>query len=241
MESNLTGNYLVVGANGGVGKVVTASLEQRGCTVTGIDLPDTDLRLPGVVAERVENLWRDYGPFDGLVHSAGLFPAVPALETTELLFDTLLAVNARSALIAAARLAKLCIDEHRTASIVVVSSVAASRPQTGTSAYSASKAALEAIVRGLALETGPFGIRVNAVAPGFIDVGSEINPIPAHYIAALAATAPQKRVATPDDIVPAILWLLSRESHWINGQSLAVDGGSNLGWVDGPNWLGHRV
>jgi nucleoside-diphosphate-sugar epimerase len=69
MESNLTGNYLVVGANGGVGKVVTASLEQRGCTVTGIDLPDTDLRLPGVVAERVETLWRDYGPFDGLVLS----------------------------------------------------------------------------------------------------------------------------------------------------------------------------
>jgi 3-oxoacyl-[acyl-carrier protein] reductase len=237
MEVELSGHYLVVGTNGGVGRAVTAALESDGCAVTGIDLPSINLAESDVLARHIETLWESSGPFDGLVHAAGLYPAVRATDTSEVLFDQLLAVNARSALVASATLAKLSEAAGRALAIVVVSSVAAARPQNGTVAYSASKAALEAIVRGLALELGPSGVRVNAVAPGFIDVASAINPIPRYYIDSLAATAPQKRVGTPADIVPVIVWLLSEGSHWINGQTIAADGGSNLGWVDGPTWL----
>lgn len=239
MHSDLSGKYLVLGSNGGIGSEVVASLKRGGCEVTGMDLPDTDLRQPDALARAIRTLWSREGPFDGLVHAAGLYPAVPAVDTSEKLFDDLLAVNARSALVAVSTLATLCIGAGRGASVVVVSSVAAKRPQYGTIAYSASKAALEAIVRGLALEVGPRGIRVNAVAPGFVDVGSTINPIPHEYIAALTAMAPSKRVGTPADIAPAILWLLSEGAHWVNGQTLAVDGGANLGSIDGPAWVSH--
>jgi 3-oxoacyl-[acyl-carrier protein] reductase len=235
--SDLAGRYLVLGAKGGLGQAITAQLEHEGAEVVGVDLPEVDLRVSGVLAQAVERLWGECGPFRGLVHAAGLYPAAPALDTTERLFDDLLAVNARSALVAGGTMARLSIEAGRPASLVFVSSVAAVRPQNGTVAYSASKAALEAIVRGLALETGPFGVRVNAVAPGFIRVDSTMNPIPEQYIAALAESAPQGRVATPDDIVPSVLWLLSHASNWVNGQTLAVDGGANLGSLHGPNWL----
>lgn len=239
-HDNLTGrnrSFLVMGANGGLGTAVTAALQDEGHRVTGLDRPTVDLTERGVVAQQVETLWNEEGPFDGLVHAAGLFPAAAALETSEELFDQLMAVNARSALIAAATVARLAIAAQRPASIVVVSSGAALRPQLGTVAYAASKAALQAVVRGLALETGPSGIRVNAVAPGFIDVGSNINPVPDEYVSALAASAPQRRVATPEDIVPSIMWLLSDASQWMNGQALTVDGGASLGSIDRPTWL----
>ncbi|MCL3816960.1 SDR family NAD(P)-dependent oxidoreductase [Aeromicrobium wangtongii] len=230
-------SFLVVGSDGGLGTAVTAALRAEGHQVTGLDRPMVDLTERGVVAQHVEALWNAEGPFDGLVHAAGLFPAAVALETSEEMFDRLMAVNARSAMIASATVARLSIADGRPASIVVVSSGAALRPQVGTMAYAASKAALQAIVRGLALETGPSGIRVNAVAPGFFDVGSRINPVPDEYVSALAASAPQRRVATPEDIVPSIMWLLSDASHWMNGQALTVDGGASLGSIDRPTWL----
>jgi 3-oxoacyl-[acyl-carrier protein] reductase len=238
-DSELTGKYLVLGANGGLGAAVVAALRERGCAVVEVDRPEIDLLQAGL-ALQLETVWSAHGPFDGLVHAAGLYPAVPALDTSEELFDKLMTVNARSGLIAAATFARLAIDNGRPLSIVMVSSGAASHAQNGTTAYAASKAALEAIVRGVALETGRHGIRVNAVAPGFIDVGSKLNPVSAEYVAALAAEAPQRRVATPDDIVPAILWLLGGASHWINGRSIAVDGGASLGTMNGPTWLAER-
>ncbi|MGY2066522.1 SDR family NAD(P)-dependent oxidoreductase [Blastococcus sp. SYSU DS0619] len=231
------GRYLVLGADGGIGSRVCEALRGDGHRVTGLDRPAIDLTRRGELAAVMDRLWREQGPFDGLVHSAGLFPAARAVDTSEEMFDEVLAVNARSALVAGASLARLAIASGRTASVVVVSSGAALRPQNGTVAYAASKAALEAVVRGLALETGPSGIRVNAVAPGFVDVHSTLNPVPDHYRAALAASSPQRRLAVPDDIVPSILWLLSPASSWINGQSLGVDGGASLGAPDRPSWL----
>lgn len=230
-------SYLVIGSDGALGAAVTAELRDQRHLVTGMDRSMIDLRERDVVQQQVVALWETAGPFDGLVYAAGLFPAVAATETSEDLFDELMTVNARSALIAAATLTRLCVAEQRPASVVVVSSGAAARPQPGTIAYAASKAALEAIVRGLALEAGPHGIRVNAVAPGFIDVGSTINPIPRDYVDVLAATSPQRRVATTDDIVPSIIWLLSDASQWVNGQSVTVDGGASLGSMQKPSWL----
>jgi 3-oxoacyl-[acyl-carrier protein] reductase len=230
-------SYLVLGSDGGIGSKVCEALRHEGHRVTGLDRPEVDLRDKGVLAGLLAQLWTEHGPFDGMVHSAGLFPAVRAVDTSEELFDEVLAVNARSVLVAAASVARLAIASGRAASIVAISSGAAVRPQDGTVAYAASKAALEAVVRGLALETGPRGIRVNAVAPGFVDVHSALNPVPDRYRSALVAASPRQRLATADDIVPSVLWLLGPGSHWVNGQSLAVDGGASLGPLDRPSWL----
>ncbi|MBB6555617.1 SDR family NAD(P)-dependent oxidoreductase [Nonomuraea rubra] len=201
-----------------------------------------DLAEPGAARAAVTRAWESYGPLDALLHVAGLFPARRALETTEELFDTVMAVNTRSALMAATALADLCVRHRRPATVVLTSTGGALRPRPGTTVYAASKAALEAVTRGLALELGPLGVRVNAVAPGFVDVGSPLNPVPAAYVEAVRAASPAGRVATPADIVPSLLWLCSPDSAWVNGHVLAADGGAGLGSPGMPSWLGeHRT
>ncbi|MFB4288518.1 SDR family NAD(P)-dependent oxidoreductase [Nonomuraea sp. ATR24] len=233
---------LVLGAAGGIGAAACAALSREGARVVAADAPGAgaelaaDLAEPGAAAAVVREAWRSHGPLDALLHVAGLFPARRALESTEELFDRVMAVNTRSALMAATTLAGLCAG--RPAAVVFTSSGGAGRPRPGTTVYAASKAALEAVTRGLALELGPLGVRVNAVAPGFVDVGSALNPVPAAYVEAVAAGSPAGRVAGPGDIVPSLLWLCSGESAWVNGHVLAADGGAGLGSPAAPSWLG---
>jgi 3-oxoacyl-[acyl-carrier protein] reductase len=161
-----------------------------------------------------------------LVHAAGLFPARLALDSDEELFDRVLRVNSGSALAAAVTFSRACRDTGRPGTVVMVSSGAADHARTGTTVYAASKAALNAIVRGLALETAPHRVRVNAVAPGFVDVDSTLNPIPENYRDAVAAANPRGRVATPADIAPTIVWLASDAADWVTGQVVHADGGA---------------
>jgi 3-oxoacyl-[acyl-carrier protein] reductase len=239
--NSLSRNYLVIGSEGGLGKSVTAAMEAANYAYTGLDLPEVDLRANGTLRPTVEAKWLASGPFDGLVFAAGMFPAMLATETSEDQFDELMIVNARSALIAATTIARLAAAEDRPCSIVFISSTAADRARLGTTAYAASKAALQAIVRGIALENTPRGLRINAVAPGFVDGSSPLNAVPEDYIAALSATSLHGRVAVPQDITPAVMWLLSEEAHWVTGQTLVVDGGTSLGSPTAPTWLSQAV
>lgn len=239
--NNMSRNYLVIGSGGGLGRSVIASLEAANFAYSGLDLPEVDLRVSGTLRPAIEDKWLTSGPFDGLVFAAGMFPAMLATETSEDQFDELMVVNARSALIATTTIARMAAAERRPCSIVVISSTAAERARLGTTAYAASKAALQAIVRGVALENAPKGLRINAVAPGFVDGSSPLNEVPEDYIAALRASSPQGRVAVPQDITPAVMWLLSDEAHWVTGQTLVVDGGSSVGSSTAPSWLRQRV
>ncbi|PZG13340.1 SDR family NAD(P)-dependent oxidoreductase [Nonomuraea aridisoli] len=240
---------LVVGACGGIGSAVCAALAEAGDEVVAADSPRStvaadhprhvlaDLAEHGAARAAVREAWQWYGPLDALLHVAGLYPARRALDGDEELFDTVMAVNTRSALMAATALAEMCERHGRGAAVVFTSSGGALRPRPGTTVYAASKAALEAVTRGLALEFAPLGMRVNAVAPGFVDVGSPLNPVPDEYVRAVGAAGPAGRVGTPQDIVPALLWLCSPESAWVNGHVLAADGGAGLGSLTAPSWL----
>ncbi|MQA03179.1 MAG: SDR family oxidoreductase [Streptosporangiales bacterium] len=236
----------MLGAGGGLGSALCAALTEAGAEVVAADAPaaqasdrhlEADLSQRGAAAAVVERAWQTYGPLDVLAHVAGLYPAQPALATTEELFDTVLAVNARSALAATTKLAELCAAAGRAATVVFTSSGAAHRPRPGTVAYSASKAALEAITRGLALELAESNVRVNAVAPGFVDVGSTLNPMPREYVDAVGAAVPMGRVGKAADIVPNLMWLSHPSSSWVTGQVLVVDGGASLGSPSTPSWI----
>ncbi|MFT9474641.1 SDR family NAD(P)-dependent oxidoreductase [Streptomyces sp. Mo3] len=238
--SGVPARTLLLGADGGIGRAVRDRLEALGSSVTGAGRDDIDLARSGVIAPFVRTAWTDAGGFDALVHCAGLYPAHPALDTGEDVFNRLIAVNTRSALLAGAEFARLCAADGHGGAMVFVSSGAARRARPGTTAYAASKAALEAVVRGLALETAPLGVRCNAVAPGFVDVASTLNPVPREYVAAVSAASPQGRVARAVDIAPVITWLLSDEAAWITGQSIPVDGGDSIGSAT-ANWLPHTT
>ncbi|KAA9161603.1 SDR family oxidoreductase [Amycolatopsis acidicola] len=229
-------SVLVLGANGGIGSALTARLAQDGHAVTGADLPGLDLARHGVAAH-IERLWAENGGFDALVHAAGIFPAAPVAESDEEFFDRVMAVNTRSALSAGAQFVRSCRAEKRSGAMVFVSSGAARRARPGTAVYAASKAALDALVRGFALEHGRDGIRCCAVAPGFVDVASEINPVPQSYIDALTRASVRGRVGRPADIAAVIAWLLGEDASWVNGRTIPVDGGDGIGSADAPTWL----
>ncbi|WP_223838740.1 SDR family NAD(P)-dependent oxidoreductase [Saccharopolyspora pogona] len=228
---------LVMGSQGGIGRAVTSRLEAADWSVTGVDLPELDLAERDVVATYVARLWAERGGFDALVHAAGVFPAAPVAASDEDLFDRVMAVNTRSALSAGAQFVRNCLGEGRPGTLVFVSSGAAARARPGTAVYAASKAALDALVRGFALEHGRDGIRCCAVAPGFVDVASAINPVPRSYVEEVRTASVQGRIGRPDDIAAVIAWLLSEDASWVNGRTVPVDGGDGIGSVTAPTWL----
>lgn len=187
-------SVLLLGSRGGLGRAIGSRLTEDGWTVVGADLPELDLARPDV-ASAVARLQESHGGFDALVHAAGLYPAAPVSDGDEELFDRVLTVNARSAFAAGAQFVRRCVAAGRPGAMVFVSSGAATRARPGTAVYAASKAALDALVRAFALEHGRDRIRCNAVAPGFVDVGSQVNPVPRSYVEGVEAAS--ERAAGP--------------------------------------------
>ncbi|MEM1157575.1 MAG: SDR family oxidoreductase [Verrucomicrobiota bacterium] len=111
-------------------------------------------------------------------------------------------------------------------SIVLCSSLAARHPRTGQVAYAASKGAVESYVRGLAREVGGKNIRVNAIAPGFID-SAMFGKLPEKEQASILPKIPLGRTGSPTDVAAAVEFLLSDRSAYVTGQTLRIDGGAS--------------
>jgi 3-oxoacyl-[acyl-carrier protein] reductase len=174
-----------------------------------------------------------FAPVDVLVNSAGIYPATPYLELDARTWDSVLNLNTRAPVLATVALAQRAVDSDRPASVVNISSGAALRARPGAAPYSTSKAALEMATRASALELGRYGIRVNAVAPGFVTVNSDVNPVTEEYAEAVSGN-PLGRRGEPDDIARAVVWLSGDEAAWITGETLRVDGGSATGAMHLP-------
>ena len=186
----------------------------------------------------VSEAWNRWGAVDVVVTAAGIYPAIKFLELTAADWDYVQAVNVRSVMLLTQSLAQLAISASRPAVVIHVSSGAALRARPGASHYSASKAALEMLTRSAAVELGEFGIRVNAVSPGFVDVNSDVNPVTEAY-ASVVSINPLGRRGRPDDIAGAVSWLASADAEWVTGSVLRVDGGASAGAVGLPlHWTG---
>ena len=174
------------------------------------------------VAEQVAAL----GPLRALVHNAATGVIRPALETEEKHWEWTLAANAR-ALISLAQAAAPQMEPG--ASIVGISSLGSNRVLENYVLVGASKAALESIVRYLAVELAPRGIRVNAVSGGVVETGAlEHFPNREQMLAWSLKRTPAGRLVEPDDIAAAVEFLCSPEAEMIRGQTVVVDGGFSL-------------
>lgn len=163
-----------------------------------------------------------FGRVDALVNNAGIFEAEPVGEISRESFHRQFAVNAWSVL--ASTQAAL---EHFPAAggaIVNVSSSLAVRPEPQTVSYSASKAAVDSLTLGCAIELGARGIRVNAVAPAITRTDMTAD-IPAEQLREETRLTPLGRLAEPGDIADVVAFLCSDDARWITGRSLLVDGG----------------
>ena len=144
--------------------------------------------------------------------------------------DAMVMVNLRGAIVLVRECVRQFLAQPRTrpedeaGSVVVVSSVVAARGSPGLAVYAATKAGLEGFSRCLAREVGPRGIRVNAVAPGFLatELSATLSPVDRDRI---ARRTPLGRLGATADVVGSIDYLTSQEASFITGQTLTIDGG----------------
>jgi len=247
--TSLTGKTaLVTGASRGIGRAIALALAKAGARVlvhfgSAEDAADSvveairaaggsaekvaaDLRAadgPHELAKRVRALAGDR--LDVLIANAGISKAAAIEETTVEDFDNLFAVNVRAPYFLVQQLLPMFGDGS---SVVLLSSLAARSAVNNLSAYAATKGAIDTLVRHFASALGERGIRVNAIAPGVVETDmSNFAKTDAGRNFTLGMQA-LKRVAQPDDIAGAAVFLASDLARWVTGDTLRVDGGSKL-------------
>ena len=173
-----------------------------------------------------------FGSLDVLVHNAGVYPEVALADMSEADWDLVHDTNLKSAFFAF-RACLPFLKESPAGRIIFVSSITG--PVTGfpgLAHYGASKAGMEGFMRSAAIEVAPFGITVNAVAPGSIRTEG-LADLGAEAIEAMEALIPLKRLGEPRDVGGAVLYLASDLASFVTGQSLVIDGGQILPEIPG--------
>jgi enoyl-[acyl-carrier protein] reductase III len=179
-----------------------------------------------VASERVIGELASHGPYDVVVHNAATGVIRPALETEDKHWDWTLSVNARAFLSLARATAP---DMSSGSSIVAVSSLGSTRVLENYVLVGTSKAALESLVRYLAVELAPRGIRVNAVSAGVVETGAlEHFPNRETMIREGLERTPAGRLVEPEDVAGAVAYLASADAEMVRGHTLVVDGGFSL-------------
>jgi enoyl-[acyl-carrier protein] reductase III len=236
-------SVLVTGGSRGIGRAIALRFAEQGATRVAIGYLRNDraaeeaaeeLRAAGaepqllrgnVASERVVAEAAELGPFDVVVHNAATGVIKPALETEDKHWDWTLSANAR-ALLSLTRV--LAPEMRKGSSIVGVSSLGSTRVLENYVLVGVSKAALEAVVRYLAVELAPRGIRVNAVSGGVVDTGAlEHFPNREEMLRAGAAN-PVGRLVSADDMAGAVAYLCGPDAEMVRGHTLVVDGGFSL-------------
>jgi NAD(P)-dependent dehydrogenase (short-subunit alcohol dehydrogenase family) len=234
---------LVTGAAQGVGRAVAKAALARGASVLAQDLSDGVMDLQtafpgrvvaavgdaadeGVAIASVSRAVDAFGRLDILVSNAGKTLNKPLVQTSAADWDDILRVNVRSAFLFSREAFRAMVDRGSGA-IVFVGSFTSTVGLPEASAYTASKGALAQLMKVVAIEGAPHGIRANAVAPGVIDTGflNHIRPDGQEYLRSFGGAHPLGRVAQPEEIADSILYLASAESSFVTGALLPVDGG----------------
>lgn len=200
-----------------------AELEHDGIKTDGYRL---DVADPMSVAGFVDAVVERHGRIDGLVNSAGTTTAMPVLELSLEDWDRVLAVNLRGTFVLVQRAAQVMAERATRGSIVTISSALAMTGQRHGAHYAASKAAVIAFTKTVALELGPLGIRANSVAPGATESPLLRRTVSDEFLEEWIGRNPLGRLGMPEDQAAAVCFLLSDASSWMTGQTLHVNGGS---------------
>lgn len=240
---------IITGAKQGMGKAHAMKLALAGAKVIVADLDldacqkvvdeikkdrgdalaiKCDVSKKSEVDSMIAETIKKYKKIDILVNNAGIYPYKPFLEMEEKEFEKVIDVNLKGYFLVAQACAKEMV-KNRTGSIVNIASIAMGQVGVGFAGlahYCASKGGIVAMAQAMALELAPYGIRVNNIAPGAINVGANADP---KMMEQTASKIPLNRIGKPEEIANAVLFLASDESSYMTGSTIVVDGG----WVAG--------
>lgn len=248
MERDLDGRTaLVTGGSRGIGRAIALSLASRGANVVIAFLrkraaaTETCAEIEGFGVKAVpvkcnvgdvaqldglfDEIDETFGRLDVFVSNAATGVIRPVTELDERSWSWTMNANARALLLGARRADRLMTEGG---SIVALSSLGSTRVLPGYAVVGASKAAIESLVRYLAVELAP-RVRVNAISPGVVDTEALTHfPMREEMLATASETTPLQRLVEPDDVARVVDFLTSPNAHMITGQTLIVDGGASL-------------
>ncbi|MCJ1681054.1 SDR family oxidoreductase [Streptomyces sp. APSN-46.1] len=248
---DLTGRTaLVTGAASGIGRATALLLAEAGAAVHCADRDERGLAETAALISKAGGTCAGHlldvtdrtairaaveaaGPLDITAAIAGVMHTSSVLETTDEDLDRVMDINFKGVLRTCQEAALAMISAGRPGSIVTMASGAVDAAQSGLLCYSAAKAAVVQLTKTLATETGPHGIRVNAVAPGWIRTpmtGRHSPEVQEQTEAVMVRMSPLRRVGEPEDIAQAVLYLASDASSFMTGQILRPNGGVSMPW-----------
>lgn len=235
---------LITGAGGRLGRSIVEVFAAEGASVAALDVDEERLagasgatcalvadvsdgaRIDAAVGEADRRL----GGLDVLVTAHGYVPNRAVLDVGVEEWDRTFAVNVRGVMLACQAAARRWVERGTPGAIVALSSAAGESARAGGAHYCGSKAAANLLVHTLAIELGPHGIRVNAIAPGLIMDEVITEPVGHHpYADAMLRATPLGRTGRPDDVAQAAVFLASDRAPWVTGTIFEVTGGAHCG------------
>jgi len=246
MDLRLRGKIAIVtGAGGGIGGSITAKLVEEGCIVYAADLNETaaeaaaasvgsagrsmqlDVTNPHAVEAAVHKLVKMHAALDILVNNAGILKTGSVVESSIEDWDEVCRANLSSVYYCCKAVLPTMV-QRRYGKIINIASMSAARAGGvfGNVLYGTTKAGVIAFTKGFARELAPYGINVNAVAPGLVETPMTSAKLTPAVREQVLAALPMHRLATVEDIANAVAFLASDVASYITGHTLLVDGGS---------------
>lgn len=238
---------LITGASGVIGRWIVQGFARAGSRLVLTDhRPDVlaadaralpadrvvaqaaDLQDAAAIDRLVEAGVARFGAPDIVVNNAGVYPSGFLLDIDVAEWDRIMDVNLRAPFAVTRAAARAMVKAGRGGSVVNISSGASRKMRTTVVPYCVSKTALDRLTKGFALELAPYGIRVNALEPGFAP-GSEVSPLSEAHVKATSGAIPLGRPATAEDVCNGLFYLCSSAASFVTGTTLSVDGGNSIG------------
>lgn len=236
---------VVTGANTGLGQGMAIALAQAGAKVVGVarrTCEETEQKIKGfggefatviadlstteVIDRILEESVKAFGKVDILVNNAGLIRRCDALDYSESDWDEVVSVNQKVVFFLSQAFAKQYIKQGEGGKIISVASMLSYQGGIRVPAYTASKSALVGLTRAMANEWAKYNINVNAIAPGYMATNNTAQlRDDEDRSSEILDRIPAGRWGTPEDMQGAVIWLASRASDYVNGYTVAVDGG----------------
>jgi len=236
---------IVTGSGRGIGKGIAVELAKAGadvvvCSRTQAEIETTadeirslgrktlavvvDVRQKDQVVGLMEKTRQELGHIDILVNNAGGSFRVPALEMSERAWDAIIGENLKPVFLCSQAAAKIMLQQKK-GNIINISSISGLGPSPLLCAYGAAKAGINNLTQTLAVEWAPYGIRVNAIAPGPIETQGFRDTTPPETLAEITSRIPLSRLGQPEDVARVVIFLASEASGWITGFTIDLCGG----------------